>query len=230
MRKARTVFKKQVLDTFKNKTVFIQIVMMPTMAFIMTNAVKINNMSHNFFVLLFASMYIGMAPTMSMASIIAEEKENSTLKVLLMSNVKPWEYLTGVGSYIWSVCMLGALAFALIGTYEGKEFIWFLIIMAIGILISVIIGAVIGTASKNQMMSISLSLPVMMVFSFVPMISMFNDTINKIGSITYSQQAYNLLNNINELTMNKESGIVFICTIVISCVLFGVAYKRSGLS
>ena len=43
-----------------------------------------DNMPDNFFVNLFGIMYIGMTPLVCVSSIIAEEKECNTLRVLLM--------------------------------------------------------------------------------------------------------------------------------------------------
>ena len=132
MRNIIAIFQKQVKETFKNKTILIQFIMFPLMAIIMENTVKIEGMPDNFFVNLFSSMYIGMAPLTSMASIISEEKEKNTLRVLMMSQVKPMQYLIGTGSYIWGICMIGACVLGLTGTYEGKELVAFLGIMAVG--------------------------------------------------------------------------------------------------
>lgn len=52
-------------------------------------------------------MYIGMASLTSVASIISEEKEKNTLRVLQMSNVKAFEYLISNAIYVASVCMVG---------------------------------------------------------------------------------------------------------------------------
>ena len=65
------IFKKQLKDTIKNKTVLIQFVMFPVLTVIMNNAVKIEGMPDNFFVNLFAAMFIGMAPLTSIASVIS---------------------------------------------------------------------------------------------------------------------------------------------------------------
>ena len=92
---------KQMKDTLKNKTILIQFLMFPIMTIIMENAIEIENMPEHFFAVLFAVMFIGMAPLTSMSAIISEEKEKNTLRVLLMSNVKPMEYLFGVGVYVW---------------------------------------------------------------------------------------------------------------------------------
>ena len=172
------IFQKQVKDPLKNKTILIQFVMFPVMTLIMENAINLEGMPEHFFGNLFATMYLGMAPLTAMAAIIAEEKEKNTLRVLLMSNVKPFEFLVGVGLYIWLICMAGACVIGLGSGYRGEMLGQFLLPMCIGILVSLLMGAAIGTWSKNQMMATSVTVPVMLVFSFLPMLSMFA----KIGS------------------------------------------------
>ncbi len=75
------ILQKQRKDTWKNKAVLIQFVMFPVLVVIMTKLVKIDGMPKNFFVNLFASMYVGMAPLTSLSVVIAEEKEKNTLRV-----------------------------------------------------------------------------------------------------------------------------------------------------
>ena len=90
MRNVGVIIKKQLKDTIKNKTVLIQFIMFPVMTLVMENAIHIKDMPENFFTKLFAVMYMGMAPLTAGASIISEEKEKNTLRVLMMANVKPW--------------------------------------------------------------------------------------------------------------------------------------------
>lgn len=224
------IFKKQLKDTLKNKTVFIQFAMFPVLTLIMNNAIKIDGMPENFFVNLFATMYIGMAPLTSMASIIAEEKEKNTLRVLMMSNIKPYEYLLGIGSYVWFVCMIGAIIICAAGGYEPQVSIIFMGIMAIGILASLLAGAAIGTWSKTQMMATSVTVPVMMIFSFMPMLSMFNTTIAKIAKFTYSEQISLMLGQISNFQLKTETILIIVINMAAAAVLFTIAYKKSGLA
>lgn len=224
------ILKKQLKDTFKNKEILIQFILFPVIAIIMENAINIEGMAERFFVTLFATMYIGMAPLTSMAAIIAEEKEKNTLRVLMLSNVKPVEYLTGTGSYIWLICMLGAVVFAVTGKYEGKAFWIFLAVMAVGILASLLIGAVIGTFSRNQMMATSITVPVMMVFAFLPMLSMFNETIAKVAKFTYSQQINLLISQVENMKLESTNVVVIAFNVILAAVLFGYSYKKSGLA
>ena len=227
MRNVRVIFKKQLKDTIKNKTVLIQFIMFPAMTLIMENLVQIPGMQENFFVKLFAVMFMGMAPLTSVASIISEEKEKNTLRVLMMANVKAWEYLAGVGLYVWLLCMAGA---GIMSTcLPSEEIPFFLGVMAVGIMISVAVGACIGIFSSNQMVATSLFMPVMMVLSFAPMLAMFNDKIEKVARIFYTQQLRNLFNQMTVDGIKKETLLVVAVNALLAAVVFFAAFKRKGL-
>lgn len=229
MRNICAVFLKQINETFKNKTILIQFVLFPAFALIMENAIKLQDMPEHFFVKLFSVMFVGMAPLTCMSSILSEEKEKNTLRALLMSNVKTVQYLLGVGSYLWLMCMAGSVVFALCGQYRGKELVAFLLIMAAGILLSILVGAAIGVFSRNQMTATSITIPVMMVFSFLPMIATFNEKIAKFAKITYSQQISMLINNINDVTIEMENVVILLANMLVAIVLFLLAFYRKGL-
>ena len=223
------VFQKQCKDIFKNKEILAQFILFPVIAIIMENAVQIEGMPENYFVNLFATMFIGMAPLTAMAAILAEEKEKNTLRMLFMSNVKPSEYLIGTGSYIWCISMFGGCVFGITANYQGKVLVHFLLIMAAGILASMLIGAAIGAISKTQMMATSLTVPVMMIFAFLPMLSMFNKTIEKVSAITYSGQISRLLNQVQTVRADSENVLVILFNMALAAAVFGYAYKKSGL-
>lgn len=230
IKKSYSIFKKQVKDTLKNKTVLIQFVMFPVIAVIMSQAISVEGMPKNYFVYLFATMYIGMAPITSISEIISEEKEKNTLRILMMSNVKPYEYLLGVGAYVFILCMLGSVVFGICGAYKGLEMIEFLSMMAVGILISMGMGAAIGAWSKNQMMATSLTVPVMLVCSFLPMLAMFNETIGKVSRWIYSQQINDLMGKVGQMTISLENTVVILMNLLVVMILFVAAYKKCGLA
>ena len=122
-RRVMAVFRKQLKDTLKNKEVLIQFLMFPVLSVIMSNAMTVPDMPANFFVHMFATMYVGMAPLTCMSAVIAEEKEKNTLRVLMMSNVRGTEYLLGLGAYVVAVCMAGSLIFGLQGGYRGLDYV-----------------------------------------------------------------------------------------------------------
>ncbi|MBA4687600.1 MAG: ABC transporter permease [Candidatus Galacturonibacter soehngenii] len=229
-KKVAAIFRKQLKDTLKNKEVLIQFIMFPVIATIMQNSIRIEDMPRNYFVILFATMYIGMSPLTSTASILAEEKEKNTLRVLLMSNVKASEYLLGVGSYIFLICMLGSVVFAVVGQYRGIEFVLFLSIMALGILISILIGAGIGTLSKNQMSATSVTVIVMLIFSFLPMIAMFNEGVAKVSRFTFSQQLNDWLKGIGTISIHVDTIGILLLNMIVALLIFVLGYRRCKLA
>ena len=227
MRNALVIFKKQLKDTLKNKTVLIQFIMFPLMTLVMENAITLPDIPELFFTKLFSVMYIGMAPVTAAAAIISEEKEKNTLRVLMMANIKPWEYLLGVGAYVWTLCMAGAgiMATGLAST----DIPFYLGVMAAGFVVSIAIGACIGIFSSNQMTATSLFVPVMMVFSFSPMLAMFNDKIEKVARVFYTQQLRVLMNQMSFEGIKTESILILVVNAVLAVVLFFAAFRKKGL-
>ena len=229
MRNIKAVFLKQIIDTVKNKAVLIQFLMFPIMAVIMENSIMIPDMPEHFFAKLFSVMFTGMAPLTCMSAIISEEKESNTLRALMMSSVKPWQYLIGTGAYVFIMCMAGTAVFALLGEYSGAELAVFLAAMAAGIILSEIIGAVIGIFVSNQMAATSLTVPVMIVFSFVPMLSTFNESVRRAAKIVYTQQLSEIINGIGSVDISAEAVIVVAVNFAVGVLLFALAYRKKGL-
>ena len=229
MKNISAIFVRQIKDTLKNKSVLIQFLMFPVMTLIMENTVKIDGMAPHFFAELFAVMYIGMAPFTAISAIIAEEKEKNTLRVLLMANVKPHEYMLGVGSYVWLLCMAGAAVIGLSAGYSASEFVSFMLIMAVGFIISILLGATVGLVSKSQMAATSITVPLMMILSFLPMLAMFNSTIEKIAKFCYTYQIKLFFSVMDSGIMDKLGIIVLAGSLVAAVTAFIIAYRRNGL-
>lgn len=222
----RAILWKQLKDTLKNKTILIQFLMFPVLTVVMENTIKLQGMPEHFFANLFAIMYLGMAPLTSIASIISEKNEKNTLRVLRLSNVKATEYLAGNAIYIWCICMLGSLVIGIAGNYPGKQLLYFMLLMAVGHMISIALGAAIGVISKNQMTATSLTVPAMMILSFLPMLSMFNESIGKFAKFIYSGQLYLLMNHLSDIHLSKETGMILFCNIVLIGAVFILSYRK----
>lgn len=227
MKNSMIIIKKQFKDTLKNKTILIQFILFPMMTLIMENTIHMEGMPEHFFTKLFSIMYIGMAPLTSVASIISEEKEKNTLRVLLMANMKPLQYLMGIGIYVWSICMMGAVVMAT--GLPKQDILMYLFIMAIGFMISIFVGACIGIVATNQMSATSLVMPVMMVLSFLPMLAMFNEKIEKMARFFFTQQLKLCLNDMSIMGHSNETYIVLLVNVIIALLVFGLAFKKKGL-
>lgn len=227
MRNIMIIIKKQLKDTIKNKTILIQFILFPIMTIIMENAITLEGMPELFFTKLFSIMYIGMAPITSVAAIISEEKEKNTLRVLMMANVRPWQYLIGVGIYVWVICMLGACAMAT--GLSADQIAFYMIMMGLGFIISIIAGACIGIYAKNQMAATSIVMPGMMILAFAPMLAMFNGKIAKVAKILYTEQLKEMLETMSFDGIVGQSLTIVIVNAVVFIALFAIAYKRKGL-
>lgn len=223
----KAILWKQIKDTIKNKNILIQFLMFPMMTIIMENAITIENMPKHFFTNLFSIMYIGMAPLTCAAAIISEEKEKNTLRVLQMCNVKAIEYLIGNAIYIVFICMTGSLVIGLAGGYTGTNLVKFMLIMLVGHSCSFLLGAAIGVQSKSQMAATSVTVPVMLALAFLPMLSMFNNTIKNIAKYIFTGQLSALVNNLENVKITAESSLIMAGNIILIALIFFVIYKKS---
>ncbi|MBO4470396.1 MAG: ABC transporter permease [Clostridia bacterium] len=221
------VFKKQIKDTFTNKSVLLQVILYPVMTLIMENLIRTEGIPDHFYTKMFSAMYVGMTPLISMASIIAEEKEKNTLRVLMMSNVKPWQYLTGIGLYVWMIFMIGAGMMSI--TLNPANIPFYLLVMGLGAIVSIAAGACVGINGKNQMSATSQGTVIMLLLSFLPMLGMFNDGFAKAARFVYTQHVRELLDEMSFSALKLDGAIIVAVNALLAVTLFIIAYRKKGL-
>lgn len=231
MNRTIAIFKKQLKDTLKNKMILVQFVLFPFIAFVFTEFVAKSNadLPDTYFVTLFATMYAGMVPLINMANIIAEEREKKSLQMLIMSNVKPYEYLLGVGSYVLILCSLGGVAFGLIGGYSGTELLRFVLTIILGVIASILLGSAVGIFSKNQGAATAVAMPLALITAFVPMVAMFNDKIASLANILYTQQINTLINNLSASNFTANHFFAIGANMLVFLMVFTYAYVKVDL-
>lgn len=215
------LFYKQLKDVFKNMPVLVLFIVYPCIAAVMTNAMSGQGDMGTIFISIFATMHSVFTPIVATSSIIAEEKEKNTLRVLIMSNVTLREYILSIGGFILLATLITGSAFLFINTLSAADSLFFLLSMGIGSLISVVLGMSIGLLSKNAAAANGLAVPFGMVFAFLPMLANFNKGIEAVSRFTYGQQVSYLFAG-KSLTV---FGVVVLCVnfivlIVVSAVLF----------
>ncbi len=229
MRSAKAIFIKQLQDIFKNSAVLVQFVIFPFIALVMTELVAKadETIPDTMFIITFSTIFTGMTLIITTTSTIAEDRENKSLRFLVMAGVKPHEYMLGIGGVIMSASVLVTFVFALMGGFAGREFFQFVIIMLLGSVASILLGATIGILSKNQQASIGLSMPIAMILGFSPMVTMFNETVEKFFRVFYTQQINTV---VNDFSANMtESILVILGNIVVLMAVFVLVYKKKGL-
>lgn len=218
------LFQKQTKDIFKNLPVMVLFIVYPIIAVIMTQALKELTGMGSFFISIFATMHCAFTPIVATASIISEEKEKNTLRVLIMSNVTLREYLFSIGGFVMISTLLTGSFFLPVSENPADNALPFLLSMAVGSLISIILGTCIGLFSKNAAAANGMAVPFGMVFAFLPMLANFNKGIEAVSKFTFGQQISYLLAG-KEIT---TFGIIVLCVnFVILLVIAGVLFKKS---
>lgn len=224
-----TIFKKQAKDTMKNRVVFLQFFMCPILAIVMEKFMNAEGTPHLFYFRMMSGMYITFAPITAMASIMSEEKEKNTLRVLIMSNVKAWQYILGTGIYVLGMSLIGSTAMAVAAGLPKGDLPLYYGFMTLGFIVSILIGAAIGMYGKNQMAAQSIATSVMLVVGFLPTLATFNETIQKIARFLYNQQIINIFNDMSIDNLGIKRVIILVASVIIAVAVFYGAFKKKGL-
>ena len=101
--------------------------------------------------------------------------------------------------------------------------------MCVGIMISLLLGAAIGVRSKGQMAATSISVPVMMILSFLPMLASFNEKIAKVSKYIFSQQVSRIMEDMGSHTAEAGSIMIIGVNFIVVVLFFTFCYRRYGL-
>lgn len=130
------IFIKQIKDSLKNRLVLVVFFMFPILALVFKEIVS--EVELDFILPSFITMNTVMVPIIFMSSIVSEEKEKKTLRMLIMSNVKAWEYLIGVGFCVFLLALISNCFFLFIIPFNAKEIVTFIVSSIIGIILSLV--------------------------------------------------------------------------------------------
>ena len=125
----------------------------------------------------------GLSVGNPISTIVSEEKEKNTLRVLMLSDVSALEYIF---SKIISVLVLMELITIVIFFITATQLSYlpmFLLVTTVTSISMLLFGSVVGLLSKDQMSTSTLSTPLMILFLIPPMFQNMNEVIDKIASI-----------------------------------------------
>jgi len=167
------------------------------------------------------------------ATLLAEEKEKNTLRVLMVSSINGLEFFLGnlLPVVLVSSLIQAALIPALGIPFSLSQFAMYMAISLIGIVSSVVLGLCFGILSKSQMSATLITMPLTMLLMFVPMLRNLSPTMGKISDSLYTGV---LMNAIPNLVANKsfylslQSLIVLIGELLLIIGWFLWLYSRNG--
>lgn len=173
-------------------------------------------------------MNVVMIPILGMSSIIAEEKEKGTLRSLIVFNVKPVEYLLGVSITIFFAIMVSSIFFIIIIPSEIVNVKKYLLFCAAGAVVSVLIGAIIGLITENQIKVGAIAAPIAMVLGMLPVFAEANKWLKGFTSLLYSDILSKLISQNSSFVTLKEI-LILLSNILIVFLLFYLIYRNKGL-
>ncbi|MCL2531650.1 MAG: hypothetical protein FWE40_05785 [Oscillospiraceae bacterium] len=246
MRHFKAIFRKQFLDLFKNIELLMNFIIYPFIAWLMGTLASPNfdgvppdiaemlvagmpNM-----VLMMATMFAGMGLIPNIASVIAEDIEKKSLRVLSMAGVKPISYLLGVGGVTFLISVFSTFAFGLIADLaSARELLIFVAAMLSAVVASIFLGAMIGILARGQQAASGLTMPAAVVLGFGPMLAQFNGTVRTLMTPFYTQQ----LNAIVDYFVGGpaaaplwQSFAIIWGNVLVLGILFAVVYRKKALA
>jgi len=213
LRVIRAMINKEKTDILRNKKMLIIMFIFPVIYLFITFAgIQEFKGDGSAFVL----MHSIMVPIQIIASIVAEEKEKGTFKMLMMSGVRAFEYIIGI-----MVIVMMFLVFDQTGATKNSDTFEAVIVNMIAFILSMMIGFIIGVISDNQVSVGAVSLPVTLIIFFMPIVGMFNEKYEFLGKYLYSGVLFKILNGTH---CNLENIIILsINTIVLIVIGFAIA-------
>ena len=169
-----------------NKNLLVQVVMPYGLLIIYKNFMNLGKDKGLDLMFLCLSTAIAMSVGSTVSTIIAEEKEKKNLKTLLLSGVRPYEYLISVLIHPVVITVLNMVLFPIIAgadlskIYLEYGLVVMLTAMAV-ILINLCIAAISSTQSKAQMNG----LPIMLIVAMGPNLSQMNPDIANFIKYTF---------------------------------------------
>lgn len=215
---------KQLKDTLKNPPILMLFFVFPCISLVMGQAMKAEAGVQEIFLSIFATMHCVFTPIATSATMIAEEKETNTLRVLILSNVSLREYILSLGSFILAADLITACAFLIQTGGGAADILQFLLSSALGCLISIVVGVCAGLYAKNAGAATGLAVPLGMVFSFLPMMAHFNSGLMTFSQFIFGQQVSFLLSG---KAITFQGAIVLLVNIAVFAVLSTFLYRKT---
>lgn len=228
----RAVLYKQFADISRNKMLIFMMLMYPLLLFLFYLLLKDNKKQVlDFIYPTFVTMHIIMSPIICFSSVLSEEKEKGTLRMLLLSGVNAMEYFSGVFLCLLLLLMLSTVPYYFILSLTVTSSMQLLLVSFIGITCSSLLGSTIGIIAKSQIAVGTISSPVSMIIGLLPMMSNFSSSLKKVSEYLYSQKIYDYVYGfgVSTVDIGLRDFIIFGVNFVIFALLFIVAYCKKDL-
>lgn len=236
-KRVNALFKKEVKDLSKNMNVLcmclLPLVFCTVYSKVFDKEIAGEGIGSFEILILCVGMNLTLVSSFVIAMLIAEEKEKSTLRTLMLSAVSPWEFLAGKAIVTILLSIIVNIAMFFIVGVNINYLGMYALITILVVLSMVAIGAVIGIISQNQMATGVVGMPVLMVFLLLPVFARFNEGLKTIAEFLPN---YNMNLLLRRLFTGQAIGsesirniAIILAWILIAAAAFAYTYKKKGL-
>lgn len=160
MKRIQAIFMKDYKEFSRNYAVSVMVLLPPLLAFLY-NKMGVETMQDYFIPI---NTTLAMVTAFVQCCLMAEEKENNTLRSLTMSPASIADILIGKSSLVFSItAMTLALSIYLVG-YEPANIIVLMLALAISTVFYIALGTICGLYTKTVMEATITVMPVVIVF------------------------------------------------------------------
>ena len=171
MKRIQAIFIKDYKEFSRNYAISVMVLLPPLLAFFY-NKMGAETMQSYFIPI---NTTLAMVTAFVQCCLMAEEKENNTLRSLTMSPASIADILVGKSSLVFSIsAIILALSIYLVG-YEPANIIVLMLALAISIVFYIALGTICGLYTKTVMEATITVMPVVIVFLMGSLASGFSD-------------------------------------------------------
>lgn len=227
-RKVKAIFIKELKDALRNNRIVFLFLLFPVFTYLLAAFLR-EGMGTN--PLIFLMMHVSMIPIMVTAALIAEEKDKNTLRVLILSNIKPMQYLLGMGSFVFLINFITSCLFFPLLHMNIMDIPKFIVLIVIAIFCSTILGAIVGMVVKGGANIATATLPATIIFAALPILAVAtgNEFMALIASGLYTGQFITIIFNISQYFTFFRI-LIMVINILVLLLVFTLVYNQRKLS
>lgn len=232
LRRIRALVRKEIIDFTRNNNISI-VSLLPLVLVIIFGTIAKNNPDFPLTGLSLLSLGMNMnlvfVSTFAMSMMIAEEKEKQTLRTLMLSSVKPLEFIVSKAVVIFTLSVCTNAAIYLFTGLSMKYYGFYVLLSLPLAAIMMLIGACLGLITKNQMSTSVYGMPVIMLFMLLPLFASVNDWIEKLVTLLPNQVIMTILDSkilLEESKLFWKEGITLCVWFAASILSFVYIFKK----
>ncbi len=223
----KAIFLKQTMDMSHNIGIVMQFAIYPILLGVVIIATSNDYKAvQPTMVMMLSTSFISIAPMLKVREIISNDKSQNVLRVLIMANVKPMEYVVGINIFIVSVSICTSFLLGLIGGLAGIALLKYVLVMMLGVVTTLVLGSALTLSSLGSVTTASI-IVISLLNSILPMLGMLNPTIQKFSYYVYTYQINDLIGDIYGGYFDWKRVGIIASNLVLFCVAFVVSYRKN---